>query len=229
MSDTPQNPGGFSADIPQDAIDAALRSVDKSTVTTDPPGAAGEEKPDRVRQLEAMLEESTGRAAQTQERLKETHDRYLRTAADFENWKKRNAKEKEETVKFANERLLKEFLPIADNLERALQSAGTDSSTLTNGVRLVLKQMNDALARFGVKSFTTVGEPFDPARHEALMHQESDAPPNTVIHEMSKGYLLNDRLIRPAAVVVAKAKAPATSETQGSSGSDATPPGDLPN
>ena len=158
-----------------------------------------------VRKLEALLDESTTRAAQTAERLKDTHERYLRVAADFENWKKRTAKEREDIVKFGNERLLRDILPVVDNLERAVQAGGA-GSTLLEGVRLVLKQFYEILGRFGVKSFTSVGEPFDPARHEALMQQESDSPPNTVVSEVTKGYLLNDRLIRPAGVVVSKGR-----------------------
>jgi molecular chaperone GrpE len=191
------------ANIPQDAIDAALRSVEKSgDEDEDAPGLSAEQE--EIRRLKAMLDDSTTRAAQTADRLKETHERYLRTAADFENWKKRAAKEREDSVKFGNERILKDLVLVVDNLERAV-AAGGDAATLQNGVKLVLKQFIDTLGRFGVKAFSAIGEPFDPARHEALMQMESpDVPANTVLNEMAKGYFLHDRLVRPAQVVVSK-------------------------
>jgi molecular chaperone GrpE len=214
---TGDKPGHFAADIPQSAIDEALSSVKRTDAPED-----GEEIPfegdegatSEARKLRAMLEDSAQRAAQTQERLKESHERYLRVAADFENWKKRAVREREETVKNANERLLKDVIPVADNLERALATPG-DSDALREGVKLVLKQFTDILGRFGVKSFTSVGQPFDPSRHEALMQQETtEVPPNHVVSEMVKGYMLHDRLVRPAAVVVAKAPDEAGADTQ---------------
>ena len=157
--------------------------------------------------LQAQLEESFKRSRETNERLKETHDRFLRTAAEFENFKKRAQKEKEDATKFGIERLLKDFLPVMDNLERALDHAEQHAlSQVIEGVRLVQKLFENALAKHGVVGFSAVGKPFDPSVHEALMQQESDQPPGTVVSEMSRGYKLNDRLVRPAAVVVAKAR-----------------------
>ena len=161
----------------------------------------------RVRLLEAQLEESFSRARETGERLKENHERLLRTAAEFDNFKKRAQKEKEDVQKFGSERMLRDFLPVADNLERALDHADEGAlPQVLEGVRLVQKQLEAALAKHGVTVFSAVGQQFDPTLHEALMQQESDQPPNTVLSEMARGYKLNDRLIRPAAVVVAKAK-----------------------
>ena len=161
----------------------------------------------KVRQLEAQLEESFKRARETGERLKDTHDRLLRTAAEFDNFKKRAQKEKEDVQKFGVERLLKDFLPVLDNLERALDHAEQhDPKQVIEGVKLVQKLFETTLAKHGVVGFSAVGKPFDPSVHEALMQQESDAPPGTVVSEMAKGYKLNDRLVRPAAVVVAKAR-----------------------
>lgn len=223
MSDTK---GEFHADIPADAIEEALRSVEKNRrpeeegeevlldtaasddedgdeaeVEVEVPAEAGE-----VRKLRAMLEDSAERARQTQERLKDTHERFVRVTADFDNYRKRAAKEREETVKLANERLLKELLPVVDNLERAIQAGGADGEGLLAGVRMVHKQFLEVLGRSGVKQFSALGEPFDPNVHDALMQQESaDVPAGTVLTEMLKGYFLNERLVRPAAVVVAKA------------------------
>ena len=167
-------------------------------------GALGQQ----VRLLKAQLEESFARARETSERLKEEHERLLRNAAEFENFKKRAQKEKEDLQKFGAERMLRDFLPVADNLERALDHAEEHAlAQVLEGVKLVQKQLDAALGKHGVTSFSAVGKPFDPNLHEALMQQESDAPPNTVVSEMARGYKLNERLIRPAAVVVAKAKA----------------------
>jgi len=167
-----------------------------------------EELEKKVERLSAMLEESMSRARETQERLKDTHDRLLRIAAEFDNYKKRAAKEREDAQKFGIERLLKDFLPVADNLERALDHAEEhDLRQVIEGVKLVQKLFEAALAKHGVVGFSALGQPFDPNLHEALMQQESDAPPGTVVSEMSRGYKLNDRLVRPAAVVVARPKA----------------------
>jgi molecular chaperone GrpE len=172
------------------------------------PEATREELLQKVEQLRALLDDSTSRAQQTQERLKDTHDRLLRTAAEFDNFKKRTLKEKDDARRFAIESLLKDFLPVADNLERALEHAEEhDPKQVVDGVRLVQKMLEAALAKHGVVGFSARGQPFDPNLHEALMQQESDAPPGTVISEMARGYKLHDRLVRPAAVVVARPKA----------------------
>src|SRR4051794_8197846 len=122
------------ADIPQEAIDAALRSVESHDGSGSASEGAGDN--DEVRKLRAMLDDSASRAAQTQERLKETHERYLRLGADFDNWKKRAAKEREDAVKFGNEKILKDLFLVIDNLERAV-SAGGDAAALQNGLKLV--------------------------------------------------------------------------------------------
>lgn len=164
--------------------------------------------------LEAQLEESFKRARETGERLKETHERLLRTAAEFDNFKKRATKEKDDVQRFGSERLLKDFLPVMDNLERALDHAEQhDPKQVIEGVRLVQKLFESTLAKHGVVGFSAVGKPFDPALHEALMQQESDDPAGTVVSEMAKGYKLNERLVRPAAVVVAKPRTPAGAST----------------
>jgi molecular chaperone GrpE len=154
---------------------------------------------------EAQLEESFKRARETSDRLKETHERLLRTAAEFDNFRKRAIKEKEDAQKFGNERLLRDFLPVVDNLERALDHVEQhDLKQVIEGVKLVQKLFESTLSKHGVVGFSAVGKAFDPTVHEALMQQESDDPPGTVVSEMAKGYKLHDRLVRPAAVVVAK-------------------------
>jgi molecular chaperone GrpE len=188
--------------------------------------ATSPEEPQReLSLLRAQLEESQARARETQARLVEEHDRLLRSAADHDNYKKRAQKEKDDARKFGNESMVKEFLPVADNLDRALEHAATaDPKTVIDGVRLVQKLLESTLQRFGVSSFSALGLPFDPNVHEALMSLESDQQPGTVVQEMARGYRLHDRLVRPAAVVVAKARqAVPASDPQRSPGGGAQP------
>lgn len=146
------------------------------------------------------------------EELKTLHDKYLRLAAEFENFKRLTQRNQQEYTRFANESLLKELLPIVDNLERAIKSSKESSGSggLTQGVELVLKQFVETLAKFGVRPVTSVGEAFDPSRHHAVTHTESDdASKKIVVEEYQKGYLLHDRVLRPAMVAVADVPKPA--------------------
>jgi molecular chaperone GrpE len=147
--------------------------------------------------------------AASQAEVQKNWDLYLRARADLENYRKRAQREKEDLSRFANENLLREILPVADNLERALEHArqgDSDSGSLLQGVEMTLGQLQRVIEKFGAIPVRSVGEPFDPARHEALGQVESaEHPPNTVVQELQRGYLLNDRLLRPAMVMVAKA------------------------
>jgi molecular chaperone GrpE len=197
--------------------------------STRAPQQPAEELAKKTEQLRAMLDDSTSRAAQTQERLKDTHERLLRTAAEFDNFRKRMQKEKDDLRKFAVESLLKDFLPVADNLERALDHAEEhDLRQVVEGVRLVQKMLGDALGKHGIVAFSAVGQHFDPNLHEALMQQESDKPAGTVVSEMARGYKLHERLVRPAAVVVARPRTAATPSAQESAATPtaATSPGE---
>ena len=144
-------------------------------------------------------------ASKTEE-AKTFQDKYLRLAAEFENFKRLAQKQKQEYSQFANESLLKELLPIVDNLERALKCVqeGRTTDGLVQGVELTLKQFTETLARFGVRPIVSLGVPFDPTRHQAVAQQESKtAAENSVIEEYQKGYQLHDRILRAAMVVVA--------------------------
>lgn len=155
-----------------------------------------------------QLEFSQSRSRETMERLKESHERALRAAADLENYKKRAQKEKEEVQKFGSERLLKDFLPVVDNLDRALEAAqkSADFESLRTGVEMTRKLFESAFCKHGVKGFSAAGQPFDPRLHEAMQQVESAAvPAGHVLYEAVRGYMLNERLIRPALVVVARA------------------------
>jgi len=136
-------------------------------------------------------------------------DLYLRERADLENFRKRTQREKQEAIRFANDQLLKELVPVLDNLERAVEHAsqqGEDQQGLLEGVNMTITLFNKVLSDFGVKTVTSVGQAFDPNLHQAMGQVETnDHPPNTVVSEFQKGYLLNDRLLRPSLVMVAKA------------------------
>ncbi|HLY93230.1 MAG TPA: nucleotide exchange factor GrpE [Gaiellaceae bacterium] len=141
---------------------------------------------------------------QQEDAAAEVDDRLLRLAADFENYKKRAARERDEYVTFANERLIKELLPVLDDLERALQAAAEhEEAKLEEGVELVHRSLASLLARNGVKEISTDGK-FDPHMHEALLSQPSDAEQGSVIDVMQKGYTIGDRVVRPARVIVSE-------------------------
>ena len=146
--------------------------------------------------------------AQTQKEAKDMFDRLARVSADFENYKKRVGREKDDAIKFGNEKLLKELLPVLDNLLRALQSAPPEGGSFVDGVRLVAKAYEDALAKFGVKGFDSQGFTFDPQRHEAVgSRPDANVPAQHVCEEYQRGYLLHDRLLRPALVLVSSGPA----------------------
>jgi len=136
-------------------------------------------------------------------------DLYLRERADLENARKRHQRDREEAIRFANDRLLKEMVPVLDNLERAVghaEQGDGKNQGLLEGVNMTINQFRKVLEDFGVKPVMALGEDFDPNLHQAMGQIESaDQAPNTVVSEFQKGYLLNDRLLRPSLVMVAKA------------------------
>ncbi len=138
---------------------------------------------------------------------KKNYDLYLRQVAELENFKKRVAREKEEAFRYENEALVKDLLPILDNLERAVEHAelGDNGKPLLAGIEMVLKGFLEVLEKHGVTQISAKGEPFNPQKHEAFAQVEStDHEPNTVVEELNKGYVMADRLLRPSLVSVAK-------------------------
>jgi len=166
---------------------------------------ATEEELSPAEQLQQEVDKARSEAKAHQEQ-------YLRTLADMENLRKRTQREKEELAKFANENILREILPVIDNLERAVEHAGQTASSegLLEGIQMTLAQFSQVLDRFGVKAVDALGQPFDPNLHQAMGQLEtSEFPANTVAQQMQKGYQLNERLLRPAMVMIAKAPAAA--------------------
>jgi molecular chaperone GrpE len=150
--------------------------------------------------LEAQL-------AEKDKEIAELKDKYLRTLADSENARKRVRQQSEESVRIQREAILRDLLPIIDNLERALVAArnGTDPKTIVAGVEMTVRALIDFLRAQGVTPLQAVGQAFDPNRHEAVDHVASAAhPPNTVVDEFHRGYLIGERVLRPARVSVAK-------------------------
>lgn len=145
--------------------------------------------------------------AAAKEEAKQAQDRWMRERADLENFKRRSARERDDAVRFGTEKLVRDLLPVVDNLERAVAAAaqrGSDPS-LVEGVALVRKTLLDALERHGVSRVAAEGERFDPNHHEAVAHVESaEHAANAVIAEHQPGYRLHDRLLRPAMVTVSK-------------------------
>jgi molecular chaperone GrpE len=146
---------------------------------------------------------------QLQQDVERFRDLALRTQADFENYRRRAAREKEDAIKFANAGLLERLIPVLDNFDLGLQAARAEGSKgVVIGFEMVSKQLQDFLSSSGVETIEAEGKAFDPNLHEALANEESDTvPEGQVIRQLRKGYKLKDRLIRPANVVVSKGKA----------------------
>lgn len=139
-------------------------------------------------------------------------DLALRSQADFDNYKKRAAREKDEAMKYANSSLLDRLIPIVDNFELGLTAAKGEAGTspIYSGMSMVLKQLTDFLAENGLQPIDAEGEPFDPNLHEAIAHEPSrNVPEGHVIRQTRRGYRMKDRLLRPSSVVVSRGKASA--------------------
>lgn len=168
----------------------------------------GEDQLPREESLEKELEES-------KKAFEDLNDRYLRLAADFDNYKKRISKEKADLISYGNEELIRSLLSVLDNLERGIEHSGTDGDTnpIIEGLRLVHKQFLDCLEKYGVKAIKVQkGDEFDPKIHQAVERVESsEIQPGLILAEMLKGYMLKDRLLRPSLVTVSKGEAVETS------------------
>lgn len=156
--------------------------------------------------LDALRAEAEGKAREAAE----AQERYLRTLADFDNYRKRVAREREESRRQSQEQLLREILPVLDNFDRALAAEpGTGGAGFRAGVELIHRDFLKALERIGVSPFGSIGELFDPQRHEAVGRVErGDVADQTIVGETLRGYLFQDRVLRPAQVVVAVEPAP---------------------
>jgi molecular chaperone GrpE len=155
-----------------------------------------------------QLDELSDRAAKSDERW----EQLLRTTADFENYKKRAAREKQEAIKFANEGLIQRLIPVLDNFDMAMAAAQNEQTeaaeSLKTGVNMIYQQLRTVLLEAGLEEVDASGKPFDPNLHEAVSQQETnEVAEGHVLQQLRKGYKLRDRLLRPATVVVAKSGA----------------------
>lgn len=192
MSEDSVTPGDDAPETPAPTPDES-GGVVIEVDTSDSPAA-------RIAALEGQL------AKATQEK-KDLWEKFVRTAADLENFRKRTKRDLDDARAESRTRVLKEMLPVVDNLERAVGAGGTDVAAVLEGVRLVLRQFTHAFERCDVTPVEADGKPFDPNLHEAIGQEESDAAPGTIVTVLQRGYRLGDRLLRPALVVVAKARA----------------------
>jgi molecular chaperone GrpE len=180
-----------------------------------PAASSRPEGPATVEDLQQRLRETEAAVEASEFRGKETHEKYLRAAADLENYRKRAMREREEAERYGITSLLKELLPVMDNLDRALDhlSETEAHSALGQGVAATRRIFEEVLGKFGVRAFSAKGEVFDPNRHEAMQRIPTDeVAPGMVAQELLRGYTLNDRLVRPALVSVAIPAAEAVGE-----------------
>ncbi len=161
------------------------------------------EAADPLKELEEKLKNAELEA-------KQTYDRFLRVSAEFDNYKKRSAREMSEFRKYANESLISDMLTVVDNIERAISTSSSDdkaNSCIIEGVSLTLKEILRVFENYGVKPIESLCKAFDPNFHQAVMQEKSEEhPDNTVIVELQKGYMIHDRLLRPSMVIVSTAK-----------------------
>ncbi|KAB2647753.1 MAG: nucleotide exchange factor GrpE [Verrucomicrobia bacterium] len=186
----------------------SAENIPTATETTTESPAIAEETPalapSETLSAEA-IEELKTRAAKADEHW----ERLLRTTADFDNFKKRAAREKQDALRYATESLISKIIPVLDNFEMALTAAQNSSTeglkSLQDGVTMIQSQLKSALSDSGLEEVDATGKPFDPNIHEAVSQQESDdVPEGHVMQQLRKGYKIRERLLRPATVVVAK-------------------------
>lgn len=166
-----------------------------------------QEKPAEEKSCEEIEKDLSARLAEKEKEAAENYDRFLRAFAELDNYKKRVAKERVDLVKYANETIIKDMLPILDSLDRALEHAGNAEgfNAFIEGIQLVRDQFYGCLKNHGVERIEAKGKDFDPNFHEAVLQIESEeCEENKIVEEFEKGYTLNGRLLRPAKVSVSK-------------------------
>ena len=226
MSDLPDNPENAPDSVDEEdgpsieassEMEAALREATESVEArrASPEDESPTNSADKMT-IELLSQELQDLKALHEEKLKELEDgseQFLRLQAEFENFRRRSLKEKQESFKFGHQNLVKDLLSAVDNLERALehgaQNAGAEVKGILDGVELVHREVLGALAKHGVKEIEARGQTFDPADHEAMGQvPNSDVPPNTVLEVLQKGYVIHDRMLRPARVIVSREATP---------------------
>ena len=164
-------------------------------------------------EAEAFVAAAEAKAAELAAQTKELEDRYLRLAAEFDNFRKRTARDFQSIIKSANGRLILELLELRDNFERALSNSTGTAEGFKQGVELITGQLDAILKKEGVEELRVDGQPFDPSTSEAIAHLKSERPESEVLQVLTKGYSLAGRVIRPARVIVSKGKSEKTEES----------------
>lgn len=182
----------------EDSGDQQAHESEKSIHDEDSLDSKDMSPPEKILTLEAELIQAKAKAD-------EHYGQLLRLQADFDNYRKRTQKEKTEIIKYASERVVGELLPVLDNFDRAISSAqvNPDFSAFSQGVEMILRQLQTALNKEGLKAIEALGQPFDPNLHDAVLRVESEEhSENTVVEELQKGYYLNEKVLRPSMVKV---------------------------
>lgn len=198
---------------------AELAEIEAATCNLGPEVKIPEDLQEAFADLPDEADSTVDELSAAQEEARNNQELYLRALADMDNLRKRTQREKEDIAKYGNENILREILPVIDNLERAIEHATQqeDGAGLLEGVQMTLSQFSNVLSKFGVEPLSSLGELFDPAHHQAMGQMETEeVPANHIANELQKGYLLNSRLLRPAMVMIAKAP-------QTTTGNDETP------
>ena len=218
-----------------DELEAALReaeqAVDQRQAEKKSAGSGGEGNNADKMTIELLSQELQGLKGEYEtalESVAEQEDKFLRLTAEFENFRRRTLKEKQDTFKYGHQNLVKDLLAVVDNLERAVVhgegNQDGDFQSLLQGVELVQRELMGALAKHGVEKIEAEGQPFDPNVHEAMTQVASDEhPPNTVMQVLQTGYMLRDRKLRPARVVVSRAAEEAAPEPDETQAEEVTP------
>lgn len=195
-------------DTKQNTGAAPQAEVEKQAGTAQPAAASKEEQavqePEQEDGVQKELAEAREKLKEAEDQLAKQKELLLRTAAEYDNYRKRTAREKESVYSDATADAVLEFLPVADNLERALEQKDCSAEDLRKGVEMVQKQMQDALKKLGISEMGKEGEPFDPAMHSAVAHvDDENAGENTIAKVFQKGYKIGDKVVRHAMVQVA--------------------------
>ena len=206
---------------PNPELEAALREAAESVPDTDA-GEGGEGIPREEPAPASSAEQEVGRLLQE---VTEANDRILRLQADFQNFRKRAQRDRQEALQYGSQNLVKDLLSVVDNLDRAVdharQSGGGDLQSLLQGVELVQRELLAMLAKHHVREIDALGKSFNPALHEAMAQvSETSVEPNSVVEVLQKGYQLRDRLVRPSRVVVSRMPEPGESESGGGEATD---------
>jgi molecular chaperone GrpE len=179
---------------------------EEATYTGEAAGDSAAENTEGV-QSEVQVEELLRQISELNSQLEEANQRFLRTQADFDNFRRRTRQEKEDSAKYASQKLMEQLIPVVDNFYRAMQAtqANKDFDSLAKGVDMINRQLDQVLTNEGLQRMETIGQPFNPELHQAIMQVESDEyEEGIIVEELQSGYMLKDRVIRPAMVKVSK-------------------------